>query len=167
LRTKTGSRHRLPFSHRRDYVIWTTVVVNLCCSIHCGYSQASRTLPQIEVYKTPSCDCCARRVNHLRDNGFAVRIIDVGDLTYAKTKARVPRGLYSCHTAFVGGPSVERYMPATDIRRLLQRRPSCGWDHRWGNADRITKYGGTDREVGTIDVVTFDREGRTAIFSKH
>lgn len=33
----------------------------------------------MEVYKSPTCGCCAKWVDHMRDNGFTVNIHDIGN----------------------------------------------------------------------------------------
>ena len=64
---------------------------------------ASSSLPEVTVYKSPTCGCCTEWVAHLRRHGFRVRTEDVTDLQPIKTKHSVPADLQSCHTALVGG----------------------------------------------------------------
>ena len=52
---------------------------------------AQRQTPQgplVQVYKTPTCGCCANWVKHLQDNGFTTRVVDMPDLADIKTKKR-------------------------------------------------------------------------------
>lgn len=78
---------------------------------------------EVQVYKTPTCGCCAKWVDHLRDNGFSVSVTDLKDVTPIKLENGVPRRLASCHTAITEGYIVEGHVPAEDIRRLLDERP--------------------------------------------
>ena len=36
----------------------------------------SEELPEITVYKSPTCGCCKKWVSHLNDNGFNVKVIN-------------------------------------------------------------------------------------------
>ncbi|QGX98728.1 DUF411 domain-containing protein [Roseovarius faecimaris] len=81
--------------------------------------------PQIKVYKSPTCGCCAAWVEHLEQDGFNVQAEDVSQdmLWQIKARAGITDDLSSCHTAFVEGYVIEGHVPAQDIRRLLAERP--------------------------------------------
>ena len=96
--------------------------VALAVSIAFG-SAAAADPAQIQVYKSPSCGCCSKWIDHLESHGFSVRASDVPDVTPIKAENGLPPRLASCHTAFVGGYLVEGHVPAQDIRRLLRERP--------------------------------------------
>lgn len=81
--------------------------------------------PQALVYKTPSCGCCTDWVEHLRDNGFAVKVREQSDLSDIKREYGVPYGMGSCHTAVIDGYVVEGHVPAADIQRMLRERPDA------------------------------------------
>lgn len=81
--------------------------------------------PDITVWKSPACDCCANWVEHLRANGFKVTVEEREDLAPVKTSLGVPAALHGCHSAKVGGYAVEGHVPAADIHRLLERRPAA------------------------------------------
>jgi hypothetical protein len=78
---------------------------------------------EITVYKTPTCGCCQNWVEHLRENGFRVAVVDRPDLTSIKTERGVTQPLRSCHTGVVDGYTIEGHVPAETIRRLLAERP--------------------------------------------
>ena len=85
---------------------------------------ASSSLPEVTVYKRPTCGCCTEWVSHVRQHGFRVRIRDVTDLQPIKTRHGVPADLHSCHTTLVGGYVVEGHVPAALVERLLRERPT-------------------------------------------
>src|SRR5690606_921624 len=60
----------------------------------------------ITVYKTPTCGCCAKWVDHMRANGFAPKVEDLPNLTAVKTSAGIPPQLQSCHTSMVQGYAI-------------------------------------------------------------
>ena len=86
-------------------------------------SPAPAEPPVVTVYKTPTCGCCGKWVDHLRENGFEVRSTDVPDTGPVRREGGVPDHMASCHTAFVGGFFVEGHVPASDVKRLVDERP--------------------------------------------
>ena len=78
----------------------------------------------IEVWKDPSCGCCKDWVKHLEDNGFTVKVNDVGN-SAARSRLGIDRKYGSCHTALVGGYAIEGHVPAQDIKRLLKQKPTA------------------------------------------
>lgn len=77
----------------------------------------------IQVYKTPTCGCCSKWIEHLEAAGFSVEATDLPDLARLKNENGVPPELGSCHTALVDGYVIEGHVPAGDIARLLEERP--------------------------------------------
>lgn len=84
----------------------------------------SRSLPEVTVYKSPTCGCCSEWVAHLRENGFPVDVEAEVNVKPIKRRLGVPSKLYSCHTAVIGNYVVEGHVPASDITRLLDERPA-------------------------------------------
>ncbi len=75
------------------------------------------------VYKSPECGCCHVWVGYLRENGFDVDVKDMDDVTPVKDRFGVPDDLWSCHTAVIGGYTVEGHVPVEAINRLLAEKP--------------------------------------------
>ncbi|MBE7417950.1 MAG: DUF411 domain-containing protein [Ideonella sp.] len=80
--------------------------------------------PPVEVWKGPSCGCCKDWVHHLEANGFRVRSHDSGN-SDARAALGMPLRYGSCHTARVGGYTIEGHVPAREIRRLLAEKPAA------------------------------------------
>lgn len=78
---------------------------------------------EVVVYKSPTCDCCSKWVEHLEANGFTVDARDVQDLEPIKAEAGIPRRLQSRHTAYVDGYVVEGHVPTDVIQGMLAARP--------------------------------------------
>lgn len=117
----------------------------------------------ITVYKSPSCGCCAKWVEHLRANGFAPTVRDMEDLSEVKATFGVPSALQSCHTASVGQYVIEGHVPADLIRRMLRERPKIA-----GLAVPGMVTGSPGMEGGRAepyDVVAFDRAGHTSVYA--
>jgi|JI10StandDraft_1071094.scaffolds.fasta_scaffold361195_2 hypothetical protein len=77
-------------------------------------------LPEMTVYKSPTCGCCTSWVEHMQKSGLKVIVVETDDLNVIKNKLGVPTELASCHTAKVGNYFVEGHVPADDVKRLLQ-----------------------------------------------
>ncbi len=76
--------------------------------------------PTVKVFKSATCDCCTRWVDHLRAHGFVVEVTDASDVDRVKREHHVPAQLSACHTALVGGYFVEGHVPAEDVERLAK-----------------------------------------------
>lgn len=79
----------------------------------------------VDVFKSASCACCEKWVEHLRQNGFQVKTHDVDDVPGARKKLGMPDRLGACHTAKVGNYVIEGHVPAADIERLLREKPKA------------------------------------------
>ncbi|MBM7335271.1 DUF411 domain-containing protein [Alcanivorax marinus] len=79
----------------------------------------------LEMYKSPSCGCCTAWAEHMRDNGFEVKVHETQNLQSIKEKAGLKPGMGSCHTAFIDGYAIEGHVPAEDVKRLLEERPDA------------------------------------------
>jgi hypothetical protein len=124
---------------------------------------AAQRGPLIEVYKHPTCGCCIKWVDHLNANGFVARATNVENIGDVKKTRGVPEQLSSCHTAVVGGYVIEGHVPAADIHRLLKERPAVA-----GLAVPNMPIGSPGMEGANArpyDVLTFDTQGRTRVFS--
>src|SRR4026209_455656 len=63
--------------------------------------------PTVSVYKTATCGCWAKWVDHMRAQGFDVKVQDVDDIGRVKATHGVPPEVSSCHTTLVGGYVIE------------------------------------------------------------
>lgn len=88
-------------------------------------SWAAPASPVIDVYKSPTCGCCNKWIDHLKANGFTVRGHDTDNVVQQKYRLGVPPGYGSCHTAEVNGYLVEGHVPAREIKRLLKEKPKA------------------------------------------
>lgn len=87
------------------------------------YSQRSMAT-EIVVYKTPTCGCCGKWEDHLRQAGFKVTSKPMENINSIKAEHQIPSDLWSCHTALVGGYVIEGHVPASAIKKLLAAKPT-------------------------------------------
>jgi hypothetical protein len=120
--------------------------------------------PEVQVYKSPTCGCCDKWVEHLRAEGFVVKSQDVPVVSPIKRENGISAELSSCHTAFVGGYVVEGHVPASDIRRMLAERPAISGLAVPGMPIGTPGMEGPDPEP--YEVLSFGAQG-VRVFSKH
>ena len=77
----------------------------------------------ITVYKTATCGCCTKWVDHLKAAGFNPTVHVVDNMSQSPITKRVPESLRSCHTATLEGYLVEGHVPADVIKQLLRDKP--------------------------------------------
>src|SRR5690606_304065 len=83
-------------------------------------TQAATASPtRITVHQDPNCGCCSGWAQHMRDNGFDVKVIQSADMYAVKQKHGVPMQLASCHTAKVDstGQGIEGHVPANAVKK--------------------------------------------------
>jgi hypothetical protein len=121
--------------------------------------------PQIKVYKTVTCGCCGKWVDHLKANGFEPVVENVQNLSEYRRQFGVPENLQSCHTATVGGYTVEGHVPAADIKRMLKEKPKAK-----GLAVPGMPLGSPGMEAPRSQpyaVLLFQNGGQTSVFQKY
>jgi hypothetical protein len=121
----------------------------------------------ITIYKSSSCGCCAKWVDHIRASGFAPDVHDREDMDELKEKLGVPEAVRSCHTGQVDGYLIEGHVPASDIRRLLLERPEVAGLAVPGMPPRTHGMAPPGVEVGDYEVVAFQTDGTTRVFASH
>lgn len=126
----------------------------------------SEKVVDVTVYRSPTCGCCGKWVDHLKQNHFNVKDIVTEDMESIKNKYGVPKEMASCHTAIVDGYVIEGHVPANDINTLLKTRPKVV-----GLAVPGMVTGSPGMEMGTrkdpYDVMSFDKENHFQIFNSY
>jgi len=127
---------------------------------------AQATRPQMTVYKSATCGCCSKWVEHMQANGFDVKAIDVDDIDKVKRERGVPADAASCHTAIVNGYIVEGHVPADAVLKVLKEKPAIA-----GIAVPGMPMGSPGMEVPggqkeAFNIVAFDKAGKTSVYQK-
>ena len=139
----------------------------LACGTALGLATPAFASPdEVVMYKDPNCGCCGKWAEHMRSAGFPVKEVASPRMDLVKQEAGVPEALGSCHTAKVAGYVVEGHVPAADVRRMLAEKPAIR-----GLSAPGMPLGSPGMEgpypAERYDVVSFDAQGRSAVFSKH
>ncbi len=128
-------------------------------------AQAEETTA-ITVYRSPTCSCCGKWLEHLKQNNFAIKDVLTEDMKATKIKYGVSDEMASCHTAIVDGYVVEGHVPANDIRAMLKTKPKVV-----GIAVPQMPSGTPGMEMGDkkdpYNVMSFDSENHYQVFKSH
>jgi len=120
----------------------------------------------IVVYRSPTCECCGKWLEHLKKNNFNVKDIVTDDVQAIKNKYGVSEAMASCHTAIVDGYVIEGHVPANDIIKLLKTKPKIV-----GIAVPGMPSGTPGMEMGdrkdAYNVMSFDKENHYEIFHSY
>ena len=129
-------------------------------------SGAQAVAADVLVYKTATCGCCKKWVDYLKANGFTVSAKDISyeELGTMRAELGVPEKLSSCHTAVVGGYTIEGHVPAGDIQRLLKEKPKVAGLSAPGMPAASP---GMDAGKDPYEVVSFDAKGHSTLWAKH
>lgn len=130
-----------------------------------GISAALAASPLVEVYKSPTCGCCGKWVEHMKQAGFDVKVHEVKDTDAIREKLGFKPDQGSCHSATVGGYALEGHVPAADVQRLLKEKPKAvglavpGMPGSAPGMDLPNK--------GPYESILVLRDGKTRVFARH
>jgi hypothetical protein len=154
-------------NHMMRTIVLCLPMLALMASPSHGQAARSHTpaVKTMQVYKTPTCGCCGKWVDHVKAAGFTPAVHDLSDLAHVKAKAGVPANLQSCHTALVGGYAIEGHVPADVIQQLLREKPAIA-----GIAVPGMPIGSPGMEQGDrkdpYEVMAFTSDGKTSVYAR-
>lgn len=121
----------------------------------------------ITIYKSSTCGCCTKWVDHIRANGFAPVVHDDEEMEALKDELGVPPGVRSCHTGIVEKYLIEGHVPASDIRRLLAERPKIAGLAVPGMPSLTPGMAPPGEKPRDYEVLSFQLDGSTKLFARH
>ncbi len=123
----------------------------------------------VEVWKSPSCECCVAWVKHLEESGFDVKVSAASPsmLDRIKRQAGIGEELEACHTAKIGAYVIEGHVPAADIKRLLAEEPDALGLAVPGMPVGSPGMEQDDGKTEPYDVLLFKKDGTTEVFARH
>lgn len=154
---------------RRDFLRLgaTAAAVTLVPGSLVGRTAADAELPLMTIYKSETCLCCAKWVDHVKAAGFRTAVHDRDPIDPLKDELNIPKHVRSCHTAQIGGYLIEGHVPAADVKRLLKEKPKV-----MGLAVPGMPVGtpGMDQPgipAEPYHVVAFQKAGTTSVYAKY
>ena len=134
-------------------------------------NQENIDISKVLSYRSASCGCCKKWVNHLRDNGLEVVDNIVEDISEIKKQYNVPNNLRSCHSAKIDNYMIEGHVPIESINKLFREKPSIsgiavpGMPH--GSPGMGThSHKSHSHNYETYKVFSFSNNGKTKIFGQ-
>jgi hypothetical protein len=129
-------------------------------------TSSAQQKPVVSVYKSPACGCCSLWVEHMKANGFELKVQDVDDINALKQKFGIAPEISSCHTSQVDGYVIEGHVPASAVQRLLKERPKVA-----GLTVPGMPAGSPGMEVPSglkqpYSILTFDKSGKTTVYER-
>ena len=123
------------------------------------FTAASSTLAAtaITVHKSPTCGCCEKYIDYLRENGFAVKAVNESDMDAIKDRHGVSH-VASCHTSLVNGYVIEGHVPVVAIRKLLKEKPSLIGISAPGMP--MSSPGMGEMKKGTLTIYAVPKDGK-------
>lgn len=147
-------------------VFWSLIFVSL---VACSGSDSigSEKNIALEVYKSPTCGCCGKWVDHLEGEGFNPVIRNKNSLDSIKKKFKIPSELQSCHTGVSAeGYVFEGHIPAKFIQAFLSSPP----DGAIGLAVPGMPLGSPGMEVGDrfspYSIILIKSDGSQEVFTE-
>ena len=141
-----------------------STTLSLAFVLVAALAPSAQVATPITVYKTPTCGCCGKWVDHMRQHGFAPKVTDLPNLAAIKQSAGVPQNLQSCHTSTIDGYAIEGHVPADVIRQLLKEKPKVA-----GIAVPGMPMGSPGMEQGGVkdkyNVVAFGQDGSQKVYA--
>ena len=153
---------------RRDFFLTALGVSAGALVLTRGAHAQPGALPPMTVYKSASCGCCTAWVDHVKANGFTVKVVNTEDLASVKREMGIPAKLQSCHTVVVGAYVLEGHVPAADVKKMLVTKPKVR-----GLAVPGMPIGSPGMEQGSpanydrYEVLAFTTAGATSVFATH
>ena len=87
-------------------------------------TQENIDILKVFSYRSASCDCCKKWINHLKDNGFEVVDNIVENVSVIKNQYQIPNNLRSCHSAQIANYTIEGHVPIESINKLFREKPN-------------------------------------------
>ena len=121
----------------------------------------------LDVYKSPTCGCCGKWIEHAEQRGFSVSTHHPEDLNQLKVDQGIAPRVQSCHTSVSAeGYVFEGHIPARYIRDFLANPPAGAR----GLAVPAMPLGSPGMEVKDrfmpYEVLLLQDDGSTAVYAK-
>jgi hypothetical protein len=136
--------------------IYDLILVISITTALAGMNPAYAATP-VTVYKSPTCGCCDKYVDYLRDNGFAVKAVNESDMSAIKKRYGMSH-VASCHTTLVNGYAVEGHVPVGAIRKLLREKPAIAGISAPGMPENSPGMG--EMKKGTLTIYAVPKDGK-------
>jgi len=132
-------------------------------------SEASKV--DFEVYKSPTCGCCAKWIDHLHENGYKTSIHHPENLNALKARYGIAVENQSCHTAVSpDGHLFEGHVPAKFIKRFKNEISAGGLGNAIGLSVPAMPRGTPGMEVpgdkfDPYELILLKKDGSSEVYA--
>ena len=124
-------------------------------------------LVKLDVFKSPSCECCVGWISHIEQKGFQATTHHPADLQKLKYEMGVAPQYQSCHTGVSKeGYVFEGHIPADVMQRFLTEKPN----NALGLAVPGMPMGSPGMEMGDrrddYDVLLLNNDGSSKVYAR-
>ncbi len=128
-------------------------------------AEPSSATVTLDVYKSPTCGCCEKWIEHIEASTFDAKVHHPTDLNKVKLDNGIASRYHSCHTAIsADGYVFEGHIPAQTIERFLAEKPP----NVIGLAVPGMPVGSPGMEMGTrhddYDVLLLKKDGDVEVY---
>ncbi len=110
--------------NRAPAVLETSAVSSVDVVSQPGAGERPSPAIAMDIYKSPTCGCCSKWVEHAEDRGFSFTTHHPADLSKLKSDWNIAPQYQSCHTVVsAGGYVFEGHIPARVIQQFLAAPP--------------------------------------------
>ena len=108
-----------------NYLIFSGIFFSNINNVHMinAATQENMDIPKVISYRSASCGCCKKWINHLRANGLEVVDNIVEEVSVIKSQYQIPNNLRSCHSAQIANYTIEGHVPIESINKLFREKP--------------------------------------------
>ena len=134
-------------------------------------TQENIDIPKVVSYRSASCGCCKKWINHLRDNGLEVVDNILEDVSIIKNQYQIPNNLRSCQSALIANYMIEGHVPIESINKLFREKPSIKGIAVPGMplgspGIEMHSHHSHSHDYENYKAVSFTKTGKTKIFDK-
>ena len=152
---------------RRTFVAQAAILGGALAGGGSIWALGDRSPATLTIYKSRTCGCCAKWVDHVKAAGFNTVVHDDEDMNGVKDNLGVPNGVRSCHTAQVEKYLIEGHVPAEDITRLLKEKPKVAGLAVPGMPASTPGMAVPGEPHEPYETVAFQLDGGTSVYAKH
>ncbi|MFW1678611.1 DUF411 domain-containing protein [Pontibacter sp. JAM-7] len=103
---------------------FSAAVFGLCLSLLYGVVATAADNAELKVYKSPTCGCCTKWIEHLEQQGLQATGLHPTSMPAVKQHFGIAPAYRSCHTGVsTEGYVFEGHVPAKFIRQFLASPP--------------------------------------------
>ena len=111
--------------NKAPVVLETSAVSSVEVMSQRGEDEQSSPAVAMDIYKSPTCGCCSKWVDHAEDRGFSFTTHHPADLNKLKSDWNIAPQYQSCHTVVSdAGYVFEGHIPARFLQQFLAAPPA-------------------------------------------